>query len=118
MTCIVDICPASPAADTAGSVASLLAGGKRLPPDQLPGAVKKQKVKHKKDCKPSFVQRVAGDHEKLTVHDLIRPFQTATLTEVALFVRLLPDFRRGSSADYWGMAIEFNDRLLQAFTAD
>ncbi|KAL0027846.1 hypothetical protein WJX77_010317 [Trebouxia sp. C0004] len=25
--------------------------------------------------------------------------------------------RRGSLADYWGMAVEFNNRLLQAFTA-
>jgi hypothetical protein len=33
-----------------------------------------------------------------------------------LFVHLLPDFRRGSSSDYWGMANEFNNRLLQAFT--
>jgi len=73
MTCVVDICPASPAADVAGSVASLLAGGERLPTDQLPGAVKKRKVKHEKGCKPAFVRRVAGDHRKLAVHDLIRP---------------------------------------------
>jgi len=96
-------------------VASLLAGGDRLPTDQLPGAAKKRKVKHKKGSRPAFVRRVAGNHRKLAVHDLIRPVQTAT--EVALFVHLLPDFRRGSSADYWGMAIEFNNRLLQAFTA-
>jgi len=115
MTCAEHICPLSPAADVAGSVASLLAGGDRLPTDQLPRAAKKRKVKHKKGCRPTFVRRVAGNHRKLAVHDLIRPVQTAT--EVALFVHLLPDFRRGSSADYWGMAIEFNNRLLQAFTA-
>lgn len=115
MTCAEHICPLSPVADVAGSVASLLAGGDRLPTDQLPGTVKKRKVKHRKGCRPAFVRRVAGNHRKLAVHDLIRPVQTAT--EVALFVHLLPDFRRGSSADYWGMEIEFNNRLLQAFTA-
>ncbi|KAL3136968.1 hypothetical protein ABBQ32_006569 [Trebouxia sp. C0010 RCD-2024] len=96
----------------AGSVASLLAGGERLPTDQLPGS-KRRKVKGKRGLRPAFVRRVAGNHRKLGVHDLIRPVQTAT--EVALFAHLLPDFRRGKSADYWGMAIRFNNRLLQAY---
>ena len=98
----------------AGSMAGLLAGGDNLPTDQLPGA-KKRKVTPKKGLRPAFVRRVAGKHRKLAVHDLIRPVQTAT--EVALFVHLLPGFRTGSKVNYWGMAIEFNNRLLQAFNA-
>ena len=95
-------------------MAGLLSGGEKLPTDQLPGA-KKRKVKSKKGLRPAFVRRVAGNHRKLAVHDLIRPVQTPT--EVALFVHLLPSFRTGSKVNYWGMAIEFNNRILQAFNA-
>ena len=103
-------------------MAGLLAGGDNLPTDRLPGANwKKRKVTPKKGLWPAFVRRVAGKHGKLAaaVHDLIRPVQTATVTEVALFVHLLSasGCKTGSKVDYWGMAIEFNNRLLQAFSA-
>ena len=40
-------------------------------------------------------------------------------TEVALFVHLLPrpEFSKTTKVDYWRMAIEFNNRLMQAFLA-
>ena len=49
------------------------------------------------------------------MHDLVRPVQTQT--EVALFVHLLPEFSKTTKVDYWRMAIEFNNRLMQAFLA-
>ena len=49
------------------------------------------------------------------MHDLVRPVQTQT--EVALFVHLLPEFSKTTKDDYWRMAIEFNNRLMQAFLA-
>ena len=71
---------ASPAADISVSVASLV-GGESLPTDQLPGAAKKQKVKHKKGC-----QHVSKKPKKACC---TRPVQTAT--EVAMSLRLLAD---------------------------
>lgn len=50
---------------------------------------------------------------KPAVHDL-RPFQIAS--EVALFVHLLPGFSK-SKVDYMHMAVEHNNRIMQAFLA-
>ena len=104
------------------SVAGLLSGNEKLPTDQLPGA-KKRKVNPKKVLQSVFVQRAAGKHRRLAVHDLIRPVQTST--EVALSVHLLPSFRtavlkavlQAAKSNCWGMATECIDRLLQAFNA-
>ena len=49
------------------------------------------------------------------MHDLVRPVQTPA--EVALFVHLLPDFSKTTKVDYSHMAIEYNNRIMQAFLA-
>ena len=69
----------------------------------------------KRKLRPAFVRRVAGDTKKLAVHDLIRPVQTAA--EVALFVHLLPEFSKSTKVDYSHMAVEYNNRIMQAFLA-
>lgn len=49
------------------------------------------------------------------MHDLVRPVQTPA--EDALFVHLLPDFSKTTKVDYSHMAIEYNNRIMQAFLA-
>ena len=96
----------------AESVSNLLAGGARLPTSNLP---QKRKVINKRKLRAAFVQRVSGDTRKLAVHDLVRHMQTAA--EVALFVRLLPDFSKSTKVNYLHMAIEYNNRIMQTVLA-
>jgi len=84
---------ASPAADIFGSVASLLAGGERLPTDQLPGAAKMHNVEHKKGCGPACVQRVAGNHRKLAVQGLFKQQQRLHCLWICCLI--------SSCAEYW-----------------
>ena len=93
-----------------GSVQSLLEGGTRLPTAQLP---KKSKVQAKACVRLLFEELLATTGSFLYMISS----GLCTITEVALFVYLLPEFSKPSQVNYTLMAIELNNRVLQAFRA-